>query len=124
MKNAKQPPPKKMSRQEQINQALANHLAIVGPSAKSEFFNPDDFDCEVVGFIEEFDDVETGKSIGSRRIVKPDRPLGSPGRKTYTLTEPLHLVKGFNQIPVTVKPSRTVSATIIAICGKMKHNLK
>lgn len=90
------------------------------------FFNPDDFDCEVLGFVEEFDDAETFKPLGSRRLSEPDRPCGSPGRKEYEITEPLHLLKGYRQVPVTIRASaehpRRVIATIQVICGKKKGN--
>lgn len=88
--------------------------------APSPYFNPDDFEFEVVGFVEDFSDADSFKSLGSRPIETPDRPLGSPGRKTYQLTTKLELVKGLNQIPVTVKPNRNVTAMLIPICGKKK----
>lgn len=87
-------------------------------------FIPTDCRFEIVGFVEEFDDAETHKSLGSRRISEPDRPCGSPGRVMLTLTEPLHLVKGYRETPITIKASkkapRKVFASIQIICGREK----
>lgn len=85
-------------------------------------FIPTDCPFEILGYIEEFDDAETFKSLGFRRVPEPDRPTGSPGRKEYVLTEPLNLLKGYRQIPVAIKSGRRVIASIQIICGKEKRN--
>lgn len=84
-------------------------------------FIPINPDYTIVGYREIFDDLETYKCLGYRHITEPDRPCGSPGRKEYTLTADLELVKGYQQKPVKVKASkkspRRVVGTIEIISG-------
>ena len=91
-------------------------------------FIPVNPDYEIVGYIEIFDDLETYKCLGFRRLTEPDRPTGSPGRKDYVLTENLELLKGYKNTPVTVKASRKaprrVVGTIEIICGPNKPRNK
>jgi len=87
---------------------------------KNKFFNPADFPFEVFGFSEDFQDADTFKALGSRRLETPDRPCGSPGRRTYTLEAPLVLSKGYKAEPVTIRSGRRVIATIEVLCGKTK----
>jgi len=85
-------------------------------------FYPVNCQFEVLGFTEEFQDGETFRMLGTRTLEEPDRPCGSPGRRLYELTAPLDLLKGYKQIPVTIKASpehpRKVIATIQIMCGR------
>ena len=87
-------------------------------------FHPKDCQFEILGFVEEFDDAVTYKVLGSRPLKEPTRPCGSPGRMHYTTTEPLQLVKGYKETPVTIKPGRKVIATIQIICGRVKEKTR
>lgn len=94
--------------------------------ADHEFFHPDDCPFEILGFYEEFIDLDTEKrtSLGTRRIEKPDRPMGSCGWKEQVLTETLHLVKGLKPNVVKASPTRPrkVASMIQIICGREKNS--
>lgn len=81
---------------------------------------------EVMGYFEEFWDADSSKFLGIRNVEKPDRPTGSPGMVYYTITEPLHLLKGYKHTPVVIKASPAIPRKIIAIVqiiyGKHKNS--
>lgn len=94
---------------------------------RNEFFNPDDYDTHVLGFVEELV-VETGtafgwKCIGTRRLLGlPDRPLGSPGTKMVTITETVTLQSGHKTKIYRASKDRPLKcqATLQPICGRDK----
>ncbi len=85
-------------------------------------FIPADCPYEILGYFEELTDCATGKGLGSRRIAEPDRPCGSPGMKTFDLTEDVHLTKGMKEVVVKASPKRPrrVMAMIQILCGRIK----
>jgi len=66
----------------------------------NQFFNPAAYDCEVYGFYEELIEETPGTAFGFRLLGTrpvgglPDRPVGSDGLRTITITEPIILSKG------------------------------
>lgn len=79
---------------------------------------------DVVGFYEEFIDLDTRRTLGTRRVETLDRPLGSNGYKETILTEPLSLTKGMKQIIVKASVQRPVriACMLQILCGQSKHS--
>jgi len=90
----------------------------------NQYFDPATCPFEVLGFFEDFVDLDTFKSLGSRALNVDQAPrlTGSPGILTLVLTEPVTLVKGFRQVTVKASPRkpRRVLSTIQILCGKTK----
>ena len=86
------------------------------------FFNPADCPFEVLGFREDLMDAKTGKMLGTREIIDPDRPLGSNGLKEYIITEPIVLKRGPNEFTLKASPQRPrrVIGMIQLLCGRTK----
>jgi len=76
---------------------------------------------ETVGYREIFDDPVTGRVLGWRRVDRPTRPCGSPGRELVKVEEDLYLWKGIDR-PVAIKASvqrpKTVYVSCERICGR------
>jgi hypothetical protein len=89
---------------------------------KLEFFDPAQFDAHVHGFFEEIVDLDTYKCYGVRLVEKPDRPLGSDGRKVHTFTEDFEVMRCFKThvIKASVKNPRRCLLTLQPICGRPK----
>jgi hypothetical protein len=91
----------------------------------NKFFNSETYSEEVLGYIEDFVDAETGQYLGYRKLNEPTRPCGSPGRLHLTLTEDLFLFKGYKRTVKIVKASkqcpRKVIATILILSGRKKE---
>lgn len=93
----------------------------------NKFFHPDHYDTVIHFFVEELV-MATGtaygwKCIGSRRLPGlPDRPIGSPGMITITITEDQVLQSGHKTVKVRASQKRPIvcQATIQPICGKFK----
>lgn len=88
----------------------------------NQYFNPADFDYEVIGFLEELAEVGTNKLLGFRRLQGlPTRPLGSPGVLRYTITENIEVSRG-HKTGIIIKASKKkplhVEGMIIALGGK------
>jgi len=89
----------------------------------NEFFNAANFEWEVLGFYEELLDSDTNKVYGYRLVAEPDRPLGSAGRKEYTLTHPITVRRGPKEIVIKAtaqKPVR-VRGMLQVLCGRAKR---
>lgn len=94
----------------------------------NEFFNPEQYDTVILGFIEELV-VSSGsafgwKMIGTRRLPGlPDRPIGSPGTKMVTITETVTLQNGHKSVTyrASKKNPLVCQATIQPICGRFKN---
>jgi len=84
-----------------------------------------DFPFEVLGFFEEFIDVETAKFLGIRYQDKADRPLGAAGRREEVHTVPFTVLKGYKRVPVIMKASKDqpkrVWTMLQAVCGDRKR---
>lgn len=97
------------------------------PIQANQFFNPADSEYEIIGFYEEFIELETEKRtyLGYRRLDATEAPrtLGVGGSAHQTLLAPLHLTKG--RKPVKVRASRKepmhVFSMVQAICGRSKN---
>lgn len=90
---------------------------------KNEFFNPDDYDHEVLYFTEELHNIETNQHLGFRRLEGlPTRPIGSPGRLKFLLTEPVTLQRGHKQVTIKASTKRPiyVEGMILSVGGKSK----
>mgnify|MGYP007011026850 CR=1 FL=1 len=76
---------------------------------------------ETVGYREIFDDPVTGRVLGWRRVDRPTRPCGSPGRELVEVREDLKILKGIDR-PVSIKASpkkpKRLYSTIERICGR------
>ena len=103
-----------------VGRAVAGHVSQNKTDKTMNKFIPQNNEFHVAGFFEEFIDAETYKFLGIREVAEPDRPLGAPGRTCFTLTEPLHLVKGYKKKPVVLKPGQKVYAMVQMICGQKK----
>lgn len=89
---------------------------------KSEFFNPDDCEFEVLGFFEDLIDATTRKLIGSRDLDTPTRPTGSPGMLEYDITAPVQVTRGVKHFTLNASPKRPrrVLGIIQIKCGRKK----
>lgn len=97
----------------------------------NEFFDPEAYDCEVLGFFEELvmqtvpGETSFGwKMLGCRRLPGlPDRPIGSAGTKMITIIETMTLENGHKTVIVRASKKKplTCQATIQPICGKFKN---
>lgn len=90
---------------------------------RNEYFNPDECQFEVFGFYERLVHAVTHKGLGTRRIEKPDRPLGSDGMLTYKITENTILQRGPNDFLLKASPTRPVEVIGIlgVLCGREKE---
>lgn len=91
---------------------------------RNEFFNPDLCRFEVLGFMERLIYADTHKALGTRRLEKPNRPLGSDGLKEYLITENTILNKGHKEFLLKASKTRPVKVIGILepICGWEKSN--
>lgn len=87
-----------------------------------EYEGPEWFPFEVLGYFEEFIDVEFNKLLGTRRLPEVTRLLGAAGRIEYDLKEPITLRKGTKTY--VLKPPRygtlRVATMIHIVCGATK----
>jgi hypothetical protein len=96
---------------------------IKSPFTGNEFLRLENCEYEVLGFFEDLYDQEFGNFLGSR-TCELDRPLGEPGRKSYTFTEDLILQKGHRdgvRVRASVKKPIQAYGVIQIICGKIKE---
>lgn len=90
----------------------------------NEHFDPATCPYEVHGFYEDYVDLDTLKSLGSRTLpdLEAPRATGSPGIRNTVLTEPVTLVKGLKTVTIKAsrKHPRRVQTMIMILCGKRK----
>ena len=93
------------------------------------YFNPADSPFEVLGFFEEY--IQFNEASGESKLLgykllnvdEAPRPLGSDGRLSLTLTEPVTLRKGTREVVVKASKSNpiTVFSMVQARCGQAKY---
>lgn len=92
-----------------------------------QFYDPETFPFEVLGFFEELILKGGGgaygyKLLGTRRIPRLTRLPGSDGRITVILTEPVALDKGHKTVRVKASKEHPLEcfSMLQIICGKAK----
>jgi hypothetical protein len=92
----------------------------------NQFFNPADCEWEVLGFFEEYlqVDLDWPKLLGCAILPDTEAPraLGSAGQISRTLTAPVQLKRGTKTILVKASPQKPihVKCMVQAICGLRK----
>jgi len=78
---------------------------------------------EILGFYEEFIDLDIKRTLGMRPVTTLVRKLGSDGCVELVLTEPITLTKGMKQVVIKASKMRPVrvAAMLQILCGRSKY---
>lgn len=89
------------------------------------FQGPEYLPYELLGYWEEFHDMQRNKYLGYRMVEKADRLLGVQGALDLVLTSPIVLMKGAGKsylLKASPKRPLKVRATLQILCGRLKDS--
>jgi hypothetical protein len=75
------------------------------------------------GYLEEVQEMETNRYLGTRKIELPDRECGAAGEIEHEFTEPFTLRKGFKDVTYKASKEKPVRAwlRVQIMCGPVKR---